>query len=655
MDHSEHHHHEQNVAHDRHAGHSVADFKKRFWVSLILTIPVLVLSETIQVFFHFKLSFLGDKYLLFILASIIFFYGGWPFSKGFIAELKAKKPGMMMLVAEAITVAYLYSAAITFGLSGMVFYWELATLIDVMLLGHWLEMRSVTSAGGALEELAKLLPALAHRLDNGRSSDIALRDLKIGDKILIKPGEKIPADSLILKGETTVDEAMLTGESKPIVKKIGDELIAGSINAEGSVTAEVRKIGEGSYLAEVIKLVRQAQSSKSKTQNLADKAAMYLVIIATLCGVLTFLAWFLATHQTTPFILERAITVVVIACPHALGLAIPLVVAISITLAAKNGFIIKNRSAFESSRAIDTVVFDKTGTLTLGRFTIAEIRVLDSKFNQTQILKYAASLEARSEHPMAKVIAASTKARFEVENFRALPGRGVEGVIGKQKIQVVGENYLLENKIGYDKKAQSGTVIYLIIDKKPVAVLVLEDRIRSESFEAIKRLKAMGIKTVLLTGDSFAVAKKVAQKLKINQFFGEVLPDKKSQKIQELQAKGLKVAMVGDGVNDAPALAQADIGIAIGAGTDVAQAAADIVLVKNNPLDVVKIIQLAKRTYAKMIQNLIWGAGYNIVAIPLAAGVLHRFGILLSPAIGAALMSLSTIIVAINARLLKIK
>lgn len=610
------------------------------------------------------LSFYGDVYVLFVVSSFIFFYGGWPFLKGLVDEVRRKQLGMMTLIGTAIIISYVYSSLVVFGVKGSVFFWELATLIDVMLLGHWIEMRSVMGASKALEELVKLMPTEAHLiLDDDSIKDVPLSELKRGDRVLVKPGEKIPADGVVVSGRSSVNEAMLTGESKPVEKDVGGIVIGGSINGEGSLVVEIKKTGKETYLSQIIELVRQVQESRSKTQDLANKFAFYLTIIALLAGSLTLISWYVL-GESFDFALERAVTVMVITCPHALGLAIPLVVAISTSISAKNGLLIRSRMAFENARNIQAVVFDKTGTLTEGRFGVTDI-VKISSLSEMEILQYATSLEKYSEHPIAEGIVKSVQEKsidlLDVENFKALPGRGVEGVIDGKDVKVMGPGYLREHDIKVELEEisklsrQGKTIVFLLIGDELVGAIALADIVRNESSEAIQELKRMNIKCMMLTGDNKQVAKWVAEELGLNDYFAEVLPHEKAKVIESLQKKGLIVAMVGDGVNDAPALAQADVGIAIGAGTDVAIEAADIVLVRNDPRDVARIIRLAKITYRKMFQNLLWATGYNIFAIPLAAGILYNLGVLLSPAIGAMLMSLSTVIVAINAQLLSLR
>lgn len=647
-----------------HRAHNVGDFKRRFWVSLVTTLPILGLSPIIQRFLGLgdALRFTGDAYVLFVFSSFVFFYGGYPFLKGIVSELKAVRPGMMTLIALAITTAYIYSSAVVFKLPGEVFFWELATLIDIMLLGHWLEMKSVMGASRALEELARLMPSEAHLLQpDGTAMDVPLVELKAGDRVLVKPGEKMPADGEVIQGESSVNEAMLTGESQPVAKKKGAKVIGGSINGEGSVTVEIRKTGRDSYLSQVIDLVRQAQESKSRTQDLSNRAALWLTLIAVGAGSLTLFVWLALAGKGFAFALERMVTVMVIACPHALGLAVPLVVAISTAISARNGLLIRNRVAFERARKIQTVIFDKTGTLTEGRFGVTDILVFDGGMDKSELVKYAASVEAHSEHLIAKGIGeAASGAVYPVEEFKAIPGKGAEGRVNGRDVKVVSPGYLREKKNEVKDarieplSSQGKTVVFVLLDGKPAGALALADIIRPESRQAISRLKEMGVQCMMLTGDNRFVAKWVADELGLDDYFAEVLPQQKAEKVKEVQSRGLVVAMIGDGVNDAPALAQADVGIAIGAGTDVAVETADIILVKSNPLDVVSILGLARATYRKMIQNLAWATGYNTFAIPLAAGVLSQSGILLSPALGALLMSLSTIIVAINSKFLRL-
>jgi Cu2+-exporting ATPase len=655
--------------HEGHGGHErmIADFRRRFWVSLVLTVPILALSPLIQGFLGLQgvLGFSGDSFVLFGLSTIVFFYGGWPFLTGFVKELRSRSIAMMTLIAVAITTAYAYSTAVVFGLQGEVFFWELATLIDVMLLGHWIEMRSVMGASRALEALAELMPSAAHRLaDDGSVIDVPLADLKVGDRVLVRPGEKIPADGTIVEGKTSVNESMLTGESKPVSKDPDDEVIGGSINAEGSVTVEIKATGSDSFLSQVIELVKEAQQSKSRTQNLADRAAAWLTAIALMGGAITFIAWYVFVGESSSFALSRTVTVMVITCPHALGLAIPLVVAVSTSLGASNGLLIRDRDAFEQARELDAVIFDKTGTLTLGEFGVTDIAIYGERTDD-EVLSLAAAVEHRSEHPIAAGIVRSAAERElavpSTEEFSAIPGKGAQGTVSGTQVAVVSPGYLGETNLSIpDTKAfemlsaQGKTAVFVLIEGEIAGLLALADIVRPESADAIERLKEMGVEPMMLTGDNAQVAKWVADELGIKSYFAEVLPQDKAAKVKEVQAQGKVVAMTGDGVNDAPALAQADIGIAVGAGTDVAVETADVILVRSNPEDVVNVVSLSKATYRKMQQNLAWATGYNVIAIPLAAGVLYSVGIVLSPAVGAALMSLSTVVVAINARLLRL-
>jgi P-type Cu2+ transporter len=660
MDHNHHGHGHGHHGHDH--SHMIEDFKRRFYISLIITIPVLILSPMIQHFIGVDWRFPGDMYILFALSSFIFFYGGAPFLKGSADELKQRNPGMMTLIALAIIVAYGFSSLTVFGIPGNNFFWELATLIDIMLLGHWIEMRSVMGASNALEELVKMMPSEAHLIDDsGEVIEVPLSQLSQGDKVLVKPGEKVPVDGVILKGQSTLDESMLTGESVPVEKKTDDEVIGGSINGEGSLTVAVIKTGEESYLSQVVTMVKEAQESKSRTQDLSNRAAKWLFYIALIAGFSTLAIWLLLGYEFS-YALERMVTVMVIACPHALGLAAPLVVARSTAIAAKKGLLIRNRASFEEARKLQSVVFDKTGTLTEGRFGITDLQS-ETGFKEEDILMYAGSLEAQSEHPIARGIVEDVKRRGisikEPETFESLTGKGLQGTVGGKDIKIVSPGYMDEKGLSFRKEmytelAQQGkTVVFVLVNQKLAAMIALADQIRESAKKAIEELNEMDIKSMMLTGDNKQVAKWVGDQLGLDEVFAEVLPHEKANKIKEIKQKGLTVAMTGDGVNDAPALANADLGIAIGAGTDLAMETADVVLVKSNPNDVVSIISLSKSTYRKMIQNLWWAAGYNIVTIPLAAGILYPIGIVLSPAIGAVLMSLSTVIVAINARLFK--
>jgi Cu2+-exporting ATPase len=644
----------------RHAGHSVADFRRRFWISLVLTVPVVLLSRGLPFLPPQRLlSVPGADWILLALSTVLYVFGGTPFLKGLVRELRDRTPGMMTLVSVAISVAYFYSGATVLCLQGMPFFWELATLIDIMLLGHWVEMRSVGEASKALESLARLMPSEAHRrIADGSTEDVALEALHPDDVVVIRPGEKVPADGDVAEGASSVDESMLTGESVPVSKAVGDEVIGGAVNGEGALVVVVRRTGAESFLAQVVELVREAQESKSKTQDLADRAAMWLTIVALGGGAVTFAVWSVLGRPLS-FAMERAVTVMVIACPHALGLAIPLVVAVSTALGAGTGLLVRNRMAFENARLLQSVIFDKTGTLTLGRFGVEEVS-LSGDVSRDDVLSLAGSVEELSEHPVARAIAAAAPSKSQVADFRAIPGKGARGVIDGREVAVVSPGYLTENGItapedGDALAAGGRTVVYVLRDGMAIAAIALADVVRPESVEAVRRLKEMGIEPIMLTGDSRAVAERVAGELGIERFFAEVLPADKAATVQRVRAEGKVVAMVGDGVNDAPALATADVGIAIGAGTDVAVATADIVLVRSNPADVATVIGLARATYGKMVQNLVWATGYNAIAIPLAAGVLAGFGVLLSPAVGGALMSVSTIIVAVNARTLRVR
>ncbi|WP_019379315.1 heavy metal translocating P-type ATPase [Virgibacillus halodenitrificans] len=658
-EHAEHGHHGHH-GHDH--GDMVNDFKKRFYISLLVTIPILILSPMIQGFIGIEWRFTFDQYVLFILATFVFFYGGWPFITGAIGELKEKNPGMMTLIGLAILVAYGYSSLTVFGWEGKDFFWELATLIDIMLLGHWIEMRSVMGASNALEELVKLMPNEAHKLDeNDEAVDVPVSELKNKDRVLVKPGEKIPVDGTILDGKTAVDESMLTGESVPVEKYKNDEVIGGSVNKEGSITVQVEKTGEESYLSQVVTMVKEAQDSKSKTQDLTNRAAKWLFYLALLAGFATLFIW-LALGYSFDVALERMVTVMVITCPHALGLAAPLVVAVSTSISAKQGLLIRNRTNFEGARNLNAVVFDKTGTLTKGEFGVTEIVPVEGE-SKADILMLAASLEAHSEHPIAAGIVAHSKDQEitlkKVADFTSITGKGIEGRVDGKQINVVSPGYVKSNGLSYDtvafnKMSEEGkTVVFVLVDDRLVGMIALADIVRETAKEAIAALKEVGIHSIMLTGDNQKVANWVAKQLEIDEVYAEVLPDDKANQVKDIRNKGWRVAMTGDGVNDAPALATADLGIAIGAGTDVAMETADVVLVKSNPKDVVSIINLSRKTYRKMVQNLWWAAGYNVFSIPLAAGVLAPVGIVLSPAVGAVLMSLSTVIVAINAKLLK--
>ena len=640
----------------------VDDLRRRFWISLLLTIPVLLLSPMLQEWAGLgsALRFSGDLYVLVIFASAVFFYGGTPFYNGLLAELIDRQPGMMTLIGVAISTAYIYSLAVVLGIEGTTFFWETATLIDIMLLGHWVEMKSQMSASRALEELASMMPSDAHKvMPDGTIIDVPLNDLAVGDVALVKPGEKIPVDGVVTEGGSAVDESLLTGESTPVEKHPGDSVIGGALNAEGSMKVEVKKRGRDSFIAQVIQLVREAQETKSHTQNLANRAAMWLTFIALGGSFITLIVWSTFTNADFVFALERAVTVMVIACPHAMGLAVPLVAAISSALSANRGVLIRNRTAFELARKINAIIFDKTGTLTQGTFGVTDVVLLAEGISEEELLKYAASVESHSEHPIAKGIVAASKIHDAVEDFQAIPGKGAIGRVNGKEVKVVSPGYLKAQQMTVSDQrmpkllAQGKTVVFVQVDGNVKGAIALADIIREEAKETIARLKKMGIAVLMLTGDNRQVAQWVADELGVDEFHAEVLPTEKAARVREVRQRGFVVGMVGDGVNDAPALAKADVGIAIGAGTDVAIETADIILVRSNPMDVVVVIQLAKATYRKMAQNLAWATGYNAFAIPLAAGVLYSFGILLTPALGAVLMSLSTIIVAFNARLLK--
>lgn len=647
-----------HMGHDHHKM-MIADFRKRFWLSIIISVPVLALSPMVQGFLGFELAFKGSLYVIFVLSSLAFFYGGWPFLKGLRDELKKGAPGMMTLIAAAITVAYVYSSAVVFGLKGKMFFWELVTLIDIMLLGHWIEMKSVLGASKALELLVSMMPSEAHKIHGELIMDVKLEDLQKDDVVLIKPGEKIPADGIIIEGESYLNESMFTGESKPVKKSVEQQVIGGSINGNGSLKVKVEHMGSDSYLNKVITLVQEAQKVKSKTQNFADTAAKWLTYIALTAGIVTLIVW-LSLGFEFVYALERMVTVMVISCPHALGLAIPLVVAISTAISAQNGLLIRNRTAFENSRKISVLLFDKTGTLTEGNFGVARYEAVSDKYNKDELLRLAGALEQNSEHPIAEGIIKKIKeldiTTPKADNFNAITGKGVEADVEGKKVKVVSPGYLKDKNISIPESAHSNaaeTIVFVIIKDELVGFIALADSIRPESFEAIKKLKQNKIKVMMATGDNETVAKAVSDELGLDRYFAEVLPHQKVEIIKKLQAKGEFVAMTGDGVNDAPALAQADVGIAVGSGTDVAAETADIILVNSNPQDILNLILFGKATYKKMIQNLVWATAYNAFTIPLAAGVLSSAGFVLGPAIGAAFMSLSTIIVAINAQLLK--
>lgn len=633
-------------------------FKRRFFVCLAFTIPVLLLSETIQTWFHFMVTIPYQAYILLVLAAIIYVYGGWPFLKGLTEELRKLQPGMMTLIGTAISVAFFFSAATVFFPVGSDFFWELATLIDVMLLGHWIEARSVLGASRALEELVKIMPTLAHVVKNGEIVDLPVSELRVGDVVLIRPGEKIPSDGIVVEGESFVNESLLTGESKPVHKQTNDKVIGGAINGDGVLRTKIERTGEETYLSQVIKLVRQAQESKSRTQDLANRAAALLFYVAVTVGVITFFVWF--SLGNTQFALTRTVTVLVIACPHALGLAIPLVVAISTSITAKSGILIRDRKAFEEIRDVNAVVFDKTGTLTTGQFGVTDVV---SYISEDDLLSLTAAVEQNSEHIIAKAIVEYAQMKVKkipkATDFKAIPGKGAEAKVEASRVYVGSPNLLKELNIEandgkiVELQEQGKTVVFSVVDGKLAGAFALADRIREESRMAVQDLKAKGVKVYMLTGDAEAVAKGVSKELGIDDYFAQVLPDQKAEKIKSLRDQGYNVAMVGDGINDAPALVTADVGIAIGAGTDVAIESADIVLVKNDPRDIPRVMELSRKTYSKMVQNLWWAAGYNIFAIPLAAGVLTGLGVVIDPAVGAIFMSLSTVLVAINSQTLR--
>ncbi|MFO7851995.1 MAG: copper-translocating P-type ATPase [Bacteroidota bacterium] len=647
--------------HSSHHAMMIKDFRRRFWISLVITIPILALSPMIQNLLGFEFSLFRDfdKYILFALSTVVYFYGGWPFLSGLVDELKEKQPGMMTLIAVAVTVAWGYSSATTFGVKGSTFFWELVTLIDIMLLGHWIEMKSILGASQSLQKLVEMMPSEAHLLENGGTKDVKVDQLEEDNRVLVRPGEKIPVDGEIVDGESQVNESMVTGESKPVSKSKDDKVIGGTINGNGSLTVVVKQVGEDAYLSKVINMVRDAQGKKSKTQNLADRIAFWLTIIALTVGFGTLAAW-LILGETFVFALERMATVMVITCPHALGLAVPLVVAISTSVSARRGLLIRNRTAFENSRKISLLVFDKTGTLTKGNFGVSRYESLDKNTEDKQILRLAGAVEAKSEHPLAIGIMDKIEEEKidlpEAKNFNAITGKGIEADVENKKVRVVSPEYLKEKDIKIPDRVYKNdqeTVVFVMTDDKLAGFIAMADEIREESYEAVKALKANGQKVYMITGDNEKVARSVSDELGLDAYYAGILPDQKLEKIKEFQEKGEFVAMTGDGINDAPALAAADVGIAVGSGTDIAAETADIILVHSNPKDIASLVIFGKATYRKMIQNFAWATGYNIVAIPLAAGVLYSAGIIISPALGAILMSVSTVIVAINAQLLK--
>jgi len=643
--------------------HHIEEIKRKAIVSTVLTVPVVLYSKSIQELLNFRMPDIpGGDLIPPLLATIVFFYGGLFFLRGMIEELGRRKPGMMTLIGVAISVAYLYSlSTLVFG--GKEFFWELTTLIVVMLWGHWIEMKSVLGASRALEELVKLMPTTANLIKNGKVVQVHVSELRSGDTVLVKPGEKIPADGVVVEGSSHVNEAMLTGESRPVPKGPGDRVIGGAVNMEGALRVKIEKTGEETYLSQVLQLVKSAQESKTKLQDMADKVAFYLTIVAITVGGASFLIWEFTTGDTQ-FAVERAVTVMVIACPHALGLAIPLVVAFSTSYSARHGILVRNRIALETIKNVDAVVFDKTGTLTEGKFGVSD--VFSAELSEEELLSVAASLERNSEHVIAQAIVSHAEERNlrlpEVREFRAVPGKGVVGLVDGHRV-AVGTSLLMKELSVEDNQeivrrvealeAQGKTVVLVASDGKLAGCVALSDRVRAESFEAVAELKKLGKRVVMITGDSEEVARSVAKELGIDEFFARVLPHEKAEKVKALQNRGMKVAMVGDGINDAPALVQADVGIAIGSGTDVAVESADIILVRNDPRDIVRIMKLSMITVRKMIQNLFWAAGYNVVTIPLAAGIMAPWGVILKPAVGAVFMSASTVIVALNAMLMR--
>jgi Cu2+-exporting ATPase len=654
-----------HAAHDKHAGHSVAMFRDKFWWSVVLTIPTLIWSPMVQQWLGFHApSFPGSRYLPAVFGTILYFYGGMVFLRGAVQEIRDRLPGMMTLISLAITVAFVFSLAVTLGVPGMDLWWELATLITIMILGHWIEMRSIMQAQGALSELAKLLPDTATRVSGDKTEDVPVSALHEGDVVLVRPGASIPVDGIVREGASEVNESMITGESRPVTKKPGDKVIAGTVNVAGSLRVEVTGTGERTALAGIMRLVAEAQSSRSRAQALADRAAFFLTVVAIAAAVLTFVGWLLA-GAPIQFAVERVVTVLVIACPHALGLAIPLVIAISTTLGARAGLLVRDRRGLEEARNLNAVIFDKTGTLTRGEFRVVEITPA-AGLTADEALRLAASVEQDSEHTLARGVVKSAQERglslTKAEQFEAIAGEGVQATVEGRRLMVGGPALLRRLGVTPGDELQQAieraatnaqTAITLVEDGRVLAVLAVADEIRPESREAVRLLHDQRIEVLMMTGDAKPVADAVARQLGIDEVFAEVLPDQKAARVKALKDSGKRVAMVGDGVNDAPALATADVGIAIGAGTDVAVEAGDVVLVRSDPRDVSKIIRLSKATYRKMIQNLWWAAGYNIVALPLAAGVLASRGILLNPAVGAILMSFSTVVVAVNAQLLR--
>ncbi|WP_229320940.1 heavy metal translocating P-type ATPase [Larkinella knui] len=655
--------HQHHTGHSSHAGHDhgamIADFLRRFWICLVLSLPVVAFSTMFQEIAGYHLDFPYRDWIVLGLSSFIYFYGGWPFLTGFVGEVRSRQPGMMTLVAVAVTVAYVYSIVTALGiLAGMDFFWELATLIDIMLLGHYLEMKSVAGASRALELIVKMLPSEAHLVHGSMIHDVKVDQLAVDNIVLVRPGERIPTDGEVIEGSSSVNESMLTGESVPVQKEPHDTVIAGAINGEGALTVKVTHQGADSYLNKVVKLVQEAQTVKSKTQTLADRAAGWLTIISLSVGLVTLLVW-LVSGRDTAFAVERMVTVMVTACPHALGVAIPLVVSISTAISAQKGLLIRNRTAFEEARKITAMVFDKTGTLTEGAFGVTRIVPLQDKISETDLIRLGAALEQSSQHPIAQGIVREAQKRklalVSIADFQSITGKGISATVEGKQMAVVSPGYLKEKRIELPTDAyrnEAETVVFILRDQQLIGYIALADQIRSDSGEAVRRLQASGIRVYMATGDNRKVADAVAKELGLDGVYAEVLPDQKVRIVRDLQEEGQFVAMTGDGVNDAPALAQANIGIAVGSGTDIAAETADIILVNSKPTDISNLVDFGKATYRKMIQNLIWATGYNVVAIPLAAGVLYP-NFVLSPALGAVLMSASTVIVALNAQLLK--
>ncbi len=655
--------HAGHGGHDQHAGHDPEMFRRRFWLSLALTIPLVVTSEMVMDWFGYSLDFWGMDLLGSVLGSLVFWWGGWPFLAGGVAELRDRQPGMMLLISMAITVAYAASMATSLGWFDLDFWWELAALVTIMLLGHWQEMKAIGQAQGALAALAELLPDNAERTGpDGQVTTVPLADLRPRDVVLVRPGARVPADGEIVAGEAELDESMITGESRPVLKSPGDKVVAGTVSIDSAIRVRVEAVGDDTALAGIQRLVAEAQASRSRAQALADRFAALLFYVATAAGLATFLVWW-ALGDTDNAVV-RTVTVLVIACPHALGLAIPLVISLSTAVSARAGILIKDRLALERMRTIDAVLFDKTGTLTRGAHVVTRVAAAED-FTEDEVLRIAGGVESDSEHPLARAIVAAAKERGDVAaatGFRSLTGRGVAAIVDGTANAVGGPALLRERGVKIPTelgdsiegwRSRGAAVLYLVRGDKVIGAFALEDEVRPEAREAVAELRSTGIKVVMITGDARQVAEAVAADLGIDEAFAEVLPEDKARSVAELQSRGLSVAMVGDGVNDAPALAQADVGIAIGAGTDVAIESAGVVLARSDPRGVVAVIKLSRASYGKMVENLIWAAGYNVLAIPLAAGVLAWAGLTLSPAIGAILMSASTIVVALNAQLLR--